>query len=211
LGVIAVSCVALIAIPHWTAVIYSAPVVTILYVDLLGVIQFSGLSVNSVTYLGMVLSIGLIVDYTYHILLRYVESKGDSREERVKESLRTIGASVFVGGLSTLLGVVPLAFSSSHIIRIVFIIFIALVTLGLSHGLMLLPVVLSVVGPLNVIPDLNGEDDSRDKADTNGDVLEEGRNEEQDNGIVQVPPESAPGVEGQMDDVPLGRIDESLE
>jgi Niemann-Pick C1 protein len=135
LGVIAVSCVALIAIPHWSAIIYIAPVVTILYVDLLGVIQFSGLSVNSVTYLGMVLSIGLIVDYTYHILLRYVESRGSNREERVNESLRTIGASVFVGGLSTLLGVVPLAFSSSHIIRIVFIIFIALVTLGLSKSL----------------------------------------------------------------------------
>ena len=118
--------------------------------------QFAGLSVNSVTYIGMVLSIGLIVDYCMHYLLRYIETPGFDREERVKEALRTIGASVVLGGLSTLLGVVPLGFSTSEIIRTVFVIFIALVALGLSHGLILLPVVLSLVGPLNYLPELHG-------------------------------------------------------
>ena len=121
------------------------------------VVKFSGLYVNSVTYVGMVLSIGLLVDYTYHMLLRYIETKGDDRETKVKESLRTIGASVFVGGLSTLLGVVPLAFSTSDLIRTVFVVFIALVTLGLSHGLILLPVVLSLVGPVAPCPKLHFE------------------------------------------------------
>ena len=127
-------------------------------------IHFSGLYVNSVTYIGMVLSIGLIVDYCMHFLLRYIECKGFDREERVKESLRTIGASVVLGGLSTLLGVVPLGFSTSEIIRTVFVIFIALVCLGLSHGLVLLPVLLSIFGPLNYLPELHGELDVDKKA-----------------------------------------------
>jgi hypothetical protein len=79
---------------------------------------------------------------------------------------------------------------------------------------MLLPVVLSVVGPLNTLPDLNGEQESEgrqqagDKAATTTDsVLEEARDVDQ---AVEPPPESAPDVdEGQhqMDDVPLDSLD----
>ena len=83
-----------------------------------------------------------------HIILRYYESEGDTREEKVKETLRTIGASILVGGLSTCLGVIPLAFASSAILKTVFISFIAMVTLGVAHGLILLPVLLSYMGPI---------------------------------------------------------------
>lgn len=58
-----------------------------------------------------------------------------------------MGSSIFVGGLSTMLGVVPLAFSTSAIIRIVFTMFFAMVTLGIFNGLVVLPVVLSYLGP----------------------------------------------------------------
>lgn len=52
-----------------------------------------------------------------------------------------------------MLGVVPLAFSTSEIIRTIFVVFIGLVTLGLGHGLILLPVLLSLIGPTNILPD----------------------------------------------------------
>jgi hypothetical protein len=46
-----------------------------------------------------------------------------------------------------MLGVIPLAWSDSGIIRTVFVMFMAMITLGLAHGLILLPVVLSYMGP----------------------------------------------------------------
>lgn len=58
-----------------------------------------------------------------------------------------MGAAVLSGGLSTLLGVLPLALSTSEVMRTVFVSFLAMVTLGCGHGLMFLPVLLSVVGP----------------------------------------------------------------
>jgi len=86
-------------------------------------------------YISMVMSIGLLVDYVMHVTYRYMEVEGKSREEKVKKTLETIGASVMVGGVSTLIGVLPLGFSSSEIFFTVFIVFFGLVLLGLLPGL----------------------------------------------------------------------------
>lgn len=79
---------------------------------------------------------------------RYYESTYTTREDKVKDTLRTIGSSVFVGGASTLLGVIPLAWSGSGIIRTVFVMFMGMISLGVAHGLILLPVILSYLGPI---------------------------------------------------------------
>jgi multidrug efflux pump subunit AcrB len=92
-------------------------------------------------------SIGLLVDFIMHVMLRYYESLETTRDDKVKDTLKTIGVSILVGGLSTFTAVIPLAFSTSAIIGNVFTSFFAMVTLGVAHGLIFLPVVLSMVGP----------------------------------------------------------------
>ena len=65
--------------------------------------------------------------------------------------LSTVGSSVLLGGLSTLFGTLPLAFTSSEVFYTVFVGFVAICVLGLSHGIILLPVLLSLVGPTEVV------------------------------------------------------------
>jgi len=146
-SMVAVSVVALVFVPHWTALFYIFPMVSVVYIDLLGTMQVAGLHINAVTYVCLVISIGLIVDFLMHILLRYHESKYRTREGRVKDTLETMGSSILLGGLSTFLGVIPLAFSTSTILRTVFTSLFSMVILGIAHGLILLPVVLAVIGP----------------------------------------------------------------
>ena len=93
------------------------------------------------------MSIGLLVDFIIHPLLRYYECKTGSREDRVKETLTTMGSSILIGGISTFLGVMLLAFSTSAVFGTIFRAFIGMVVLGCGYGLILLPVVLSLVGP----------------------------------------------------------------
>lgn len=150
IGIFSVSLLSLLFVPHWSGFLFVSVLVSILYVDLLGVIHLSGLYINSVTYVGVLMSIGLMVDFTVHILLRYTESIASTREAKVKDTLQTMGASILLGGTSTLLGVLPLSFSTSEAFHTIFVIFIGLVTLGVGHGLILLPVVLSLIGPLPV-------------------------------------------------------------
>lgn len=146
LGVVSVVVLSTLFMPHWTAFFFVAPLICVLYVDLLGVLQWAGIAINPVSYIAMVMSIGLLVDFIIHVLLRYYEIQGD-RTTRTKEMLRTMGSSVMLGGISTFLGVLPLAFSTSTIFFTIFITFMGLVTLGIAHGLMLLPVLLSIFGP----------------------------------------------------------------
>ena len=145
-SVVSVCVVAFVLIPHWSAVPIIFPVISVLFIEMIGVLQMFGYSVNIITYIVLVISIGLLVDFIMHVLLRYYESNFDSREEKVKDALGTMGASILVGGLSTFLGVTPLIFSASEIFATVCIAFLSMVSLGVSHGLILLPVLLSYFG-----------------------------------------------------------------
>jgi Niemann-Pick C1 protein len=151
-GVAAVTGVAFFLIPHLTAALFVLPLICMMYIDVLGVLQWAGAHVNPVSYIAMVMSIGLLVDYAMHVLLRYHESPGN-RKEKTVEMLRTMGASILMGGITTFLGTLPLAFSTSEIFTTVFYAFLGLVTLGCGHGLILLPVVLSTIGPQDRVED----------------------------------------------------------
>lgn len=145
-GVAAVTFVSLILVPHWTAAIFVLPLICMLYIDLLGVLQWAGVTINVVSYIALVMSIGLMVDFVMHVLLRYHELSG-TPEDRTIEMLQTMGKSVLLGATSTLLGTMSLVFSGSAIFATVFISFVGLVMLGAGHGLILLPVILSRFGP----------------------------------------------------------------
>jgi len=151
LGVSAVSIISLIFIPHWSSVLFVAPIISILYVDLLGFLQLCGIAINAVSYISLVMSIGLMVDFLLHILLRFFESQETTRDAKVKDVLQTMGTSILIGGISTFLGVLPLVFSSSTIFSTIFYCFLGLVVLGVTHGLIFLPVVLSLLGPTVVL------------------------------------------------------------
>ena len=86
------------------------------------------------------------MDYSAHIMHRFLTERGD-RKGRVVSTLSNIGPAVLNGGISTFLAFVLLATSRSHVFMSFFKIFFLVVSFGLFHGLVVLPVVLSFVGP----------------------------------------------------------------
>ena len=144
--VVAVTLVTLLLMPHWTAAFFVLPLVMILYLDLLGVMQWAGLHINAVSFISLVMSVGILVDFLMHCLFRFYECKGN-RVEKTVDMLRTMGSSILLGGVTTFLGIVPLMFSSSSLFETVFFCFLGIVTLGIGHGLILLPTLLATFGP----------------------------------------------------------------
>jgi len=72
---------------------------------------------------------------------------GDSKNERALEALADIGAAVLNGAATTFLAVVVLLFSTSYVFQTLSLQFALTVILGAVHGLILLPVLLSLMGP----------------------------------------------------------------
>lgn len=100
---------------------------------------------------GLELAVGLSVDYAAHVAHAFLNNGGPTgeadREVRALTAVRHIGAAVAYGAGSTLLSQSMMAFSKAYVFRSFFKIFFMVITFGLWHGLVLLPVVLSTIGP----------------------------------------------------------------
>lgn len=97
LGVVTVTGIALLFVPHWTAALFVLPLICILYVDLLGVMQWGGVTIDPVSYVACVMSIGLLVDFILHVLMRYYECPGNRHEKTVAmlKSSKLIARAMF--------------------------------------------------------------------------------------------------------------------
>ena len=85
-----------------------------------------------------------------------------------RATLTNIGPAVLNGGITTTLAFILLAGSRSHVFSSFFKIFFLVVTFGLFHGLVVLPVFLSIFGPHSTI--LDSTTNSEDQADNENQI-----------------------------------------
>mmetsp|Transcript_11956 Transcript_11956/g.16966 ORF Transcript_11956/g.16966 Transcript_11956/m.16966 type:complete len:911 (-) Transcript_11956:60-2792(-) len=116
-------------------------------VEILGFMYALGIAIDTVSVINIVLAVGLSVDYSAHVGHCFMVKGGEDKDRRALESLADIGSAVLSGATSTFLAVVVLLFSSSYVFEVLSRQFALTVALGVSHGLILLPVLLSLIGP----------------------------------------------------------------
>lgn len=135
----------LIAEPQTCLYIFVCVLLTL--VNVCGFMQRWGLTVDLVSCIGLELAVGLCVDYAAHVGHTFLTVRDGTREERALETILHIGAAVLYGGGSTLLALAMLATSEAYTFQAFFKIFLLVIVFGLFHGVVFLPVVLSVIGP----------------------------------------------------------------
>ncbi|XP_067141309.1 patched domain-containing protein 3-like [Centruroides vittatus] len=114
-------------------------------VGVVGFMSVWNVNVDSVTMLILVMSTGFCVDYSSHICYAYVNCLQYDSNEKLRLSLYAVGYPILQGCFSTILGVFVLYFGESYLFVIFFKVIFLVMLFAAFHGLILLPVVLSVL------------------------------------------------------------------
>jgi patched domain-containing protein len=117
-------------------------------IGLIGFMHLWGLSLSSVTMIQLIMSIGFCVDFSVHITHSFIANgKKGSKQERAMEACKRTGLPIFNSAISTIVGILVLAFCKSYIFISFFKTLFILMVLGLLNSLIFLPVLLSLIGP----------------------------------------------------------------
>ncbi|XP_043081811.1 patched domain-containing protein 3-like [Puntigrus tetrazona] len=102
-------------------------------------------NLDSISMIILVVCIGFTVDFSAHISYAFVSSKKSTANERAVDALVSLGYPVLQGAASTIIGVLVLATSRNHIFRTFFKIMFLVMSFGLAHSIIFIPVFLTLL------------------------------------------------------------------
>lgn len=147
LAFLAILIIAVLLIPHLVVslLVFLSVVMTI--VEVVGYMYFWDMKVDGVTVVMLIVALGLAIDYSAHIGVAYLHSQKTTQAEAVVQALTDMGTPVCHGAMSTLLAIIVLAPSKSFVFISFFKQLLLATVLGCAHGMLFLPVMLSIFGP----------------------------------------------------------------
>jgi len=149
---IAIVCIfvtTLITLGSWRGSLFVMLCVLLTCVDVSGFMHWWGITIEITSMNIVIISVGLCVDFCAHIMHGFLTTPG-SRKDRILFIMENVAPAVVNGGFSTMIALSLLVTSRSHIFTSFFKIFLLICLFGLFHGLVMLPVLLCLFGPVDI-------------------------------------------------------------
>ena len=144
---------------------------------LLALIYYWDLTMNNIVVVNLVIGLGLSVDYSAHIAHTYLHVEApkelttrEKRKYKARVAISSMGSSVAHGGISTFLAIILLAGSQSYIFEVFFKLWFGIIVFGMSNGFILLPIILSLIGPTRT-----AEHRTEDAENNQGDIVKKNK------------------------------------
>jgi len=144
---IGIICISWIFLLHPGMVAIMMAVIVVITVEIYGVLYFFNIKLNGVCVINIVFSLGMSVEFTAHISRLFMVIPG-TRAERAQAAMAKMIFPLCFSATSTILGVLPLNFAKfPYFILYFFNQLVIILLIGLYNGVILLPIILSFIGP----------------------------------------------------------------
>uniref|UniRef100_A0A0N5ATA6 SSD domain-containing protein n=1 Tax=Syphacia muris TaxID=451379 RepID=A0A0N5ATA6_9BILA len=140
----AVVCVSLVLIPEPIASLWVTLSIVSINIGILGFMTFWSVRLDFISMVTIVMSIGFCVDFASHLAYNFAKGSNIPGAERMRNALYAVGTPILQSASSTILGVSFMATAESYIFRSFLKTIILVITLGALHGLVILPVLLTL-------------------------------------------------------------------
>lgn len=144
--VIALTCMVLIAfvlIPQPMCAFWVALACASIDFGVIGYMTIWKVNLDAISMITIIMSIGFSVDYSAHITYGYVVSKALTPSDKVRDALSALGWPLCQGAMSTIIAVSVLVDVPAYMIVTFYKTVLLSILIGLLHGLVFLPVLLS--------------------------------------------------------------------
>lgn len=146
-GALVMMLVSFIFIPNVLCCLWVAFCIVSIELGVTGYMALWDVNLDSISMINLIMCLGFSVDFTAHICYAYMSSKQRRPEDRVKESLYSLGLPIVQGAASTILGLIALLLAGTYLFLVFFKMVFLVIFIGAMHGMFLLPVLLSLFGP----------------------------------------------------------------
>ncbi|XP_054167709.1 patched domain-containing protein 3-like [Oppia nitens] len=136
--------ISLIFIPSPSCAIWVAFSIISIEIGVIGYMTLWNVNLDSISMINLIMCIGFSVDFSAHISYAYISANEIDPKEKVRSALYSLGLPIFQGSVSTVLGIIALAFAPSYVFVTFFKTVFLVMLFGATHGVLLLPVLLSI-------------------------------------------------------------------
>ncbi|KAF7633550.1 SSD domain-containing protein [Meloidogyne graminicola] len=133
--------VCMLFIPYFLSVIAAVFSVFSISWGIFGILSMWNIDLDPLSMASLLMAIGISVDFTAHISYHYYKAPEENPRLRMQQALTVIGYPMVQVGISTIVALLPLLFKQSYLAMTI----IVVVSLGMFHGLVLLPAVLTAL------------------------------------------------------------------
>uniref|UniRef100_A0A5S6PZT5 SSD domain-containing protein n=1 Tax=Trichuris muris TaxID=70415 RepID=A0A5S6PZT5_TRIMR len=143
-GMICMIGIALLFIPNPLGAVCVTLSMASIDAGVIGYMTMWGLSIDCITMITLIMSIGFSVDFSAHIAYSYALNEDRGTKHSIRMALGNLGWPIVQGGLSTVLGVVVLADVKSYMFVAFCKTVVLIIAVGVIHGIVFLPVLISL-------------------------------------------------------------------